>query len=434
MKKNKSLILFVFVFFVINILLIENFYSPLTLPLIVLVYIISSLNPSLTILQLVISQVFASPPILPITLLQLFSLIWVTVNILKFKYFTKFYFDAFKYFIPFFLFTTLISIFKYDLQSVIASLTLCLFLFIAYISWERVKDKNYIKYNIILGSFSGAIPFILKPFNLTYFSDERQHLIAGAMRGGVERFSAGLGDFNYIGACILVAFIGALSVYLFNKELKFKKRLFFLIISLASIPSIIATLSRTSILGIIISVLLILILTLHRRLIDIKKLINILFSLTIITIIFTFTQSELIENYRTAFVEFVNESNIKDARGMIFSSHIDNIINNPFFGDKVYINGVEFAAHNVFIQVASDYGILTFILFVYMVLWIPYKRYVEYSNLDNIAYFLMYLICIYSMMSLSIGGWKIFWLLWLILILLNQNRVSNNKQHLKIMC
>lgn len=416
-----SLLVSLLYFGILNILSIEEFYVPGTPILWVGLMCLGAMNPYLSLLTLIASQVLANPAGAFLTSTQLFILVWFGINA-PFVARTIARRVVFPAPVVFWCIAVPVALVRGETGHLNELFSVFLTCWITYLCYREMESPVGVVESIVLGSVIGAMPFPLHALGVNYFRDARQSLIAGAERGGIARFSAGLGDFNYIGACILVGFAAALALILYNQLSKSRVLTRFqagLLVFFAGLScfSIFGTLSRASIAGILVTLFVVLVL-LGRAKFSLTYLPKALFFLGIGLVALYFTFHDFFEKYLTAIVAFQTLENTYTEinRANVARIHLLSLMNHPLLGAKVYFYDVEFAAHNTFIQMGTNFGVFGALAFLYYSVGKPFNDIKNIAKKGNIALYAAYIMCLYSMLSLSLTGWKIFWIIWTIIM------------------
>lgn len=269
--------------------------------------------------------------------------------------------------------------------------------------------------SLLLSFFLVSVPFWFKYFSIDFLSSEV--LTANeAFRGGVQRFAAGNGDFNFAGIGIAMGIAFAFSIATFSKKNSF---MYFMFLSIGTIciPSLLATLSRGAILSLLLASIVICCFVIFNN----KKIsIRIFSERIIISLVMFFILYYLVnffsKDYIYALHSFIFDVGVSDTAGreVNFAYAFSLIDSAPFIG----VGDVPgFFAHNTFLTEGVRSGIVSTFLFFTITIF-PFIRIMRSVNdilVRSIGF--GYTICIFSFQSLSISGFKVFWVLWTILLI-----------------
>ncbi len=406
----------------------------------VVLFLVGCQSPVSTIFLLCVTQTVGAPPGCPLTLTQLFIVTWVVRNtlwIVEGRFITEL-----RVFLPLFLPLFLWSLITATMLTTTTFVTqLLLGGFTSIIALKEMHGKRAsilgIAVGISLAGVMAALPFWLSKIGLNFFLAERlERLIhIGVMRGGLERFAGGQGDYNFLGACMVIGMAGLIHLAFFSMTVRTTRQRLAkwgcqaLVVII--IPSVLATLSRASVLGIAVGCVVpfgVHYFSCRGRgfgKVFRDTLRGIILMLVVVGAVMLFASQD-VSRYWEALMRFQASRHLGmlDNRAAQFFRAIEGIMSSPIFGCFTPRN--VYGTHNVFLDVASYCGVPGLCLFCLFCFW-PVVYFIRSGvPLEWGVFGSLYLMTLYSMLSLSIMGFKFFWVLWAVVLWGAYSRVADS--------
>lgn len=369
--------------------------------------LLSYKSPKISFFFLIITQLIPSNA--SINLTQLFFVVWIVLN---FRSLIREGIPPWKgtgeiFILLFLLFFR--DIVFFEIADGFEFIKIILFAIIAHVEISRIGDIEQLIPSFICATFVGAAGYyghLLLGLDFIINSD---HISYTSMRGGFARFMIGNGDYNFYAVYLLVGFSIVMGLLL-NRDFSIKRRIACLCLASLYVFPILASLSR----GAFITMCAISFLVILRILIgaydrNFKVLILLLIALTI-AILFDTIQSY----FQAALSSEETGSLEEDIRFVLWKDYLEIFKQFPLFGGLGLTEMPRLAAHNTFVEFLTKYGILISLYFFYISAK-PILNFLIYRNTKSDCYLFSYISVLFAFLSLSIIGFKVFWLLILLL-------------------
>jgi hypothetical protein len=400
------------------------------------VFFFSAYFADIAIFFLCATQFLASPPDCPFTLTQLFIICFAIAYLPRMdKLYNVKRINV--WLPPFFLFLVWLSVkslVSVEISVIAPYFLLLVTLFIFNHVLTTTEEIKSVVGSLILGCFISATPFWLNKIGIDFLSGVRLST-EEAFRGGMMRFAAGTGDYNFIASGISIC-IATIYVYVLNyrRHVTLEYSICILIFGL-SVPSLLATMSRGAVLSTSILCVSYSLFVLHNKFVSnefrmTKKFINriiFMFFLGGTIFIATFPYMKEYINGLVVFQEHREESlGLLDNRADKFGFAIGEIETRPILGpDPVK----EFSSHNTFLAVGMRSGIVGLLIFIWLIskpFWSIKKI---FNNLETRSLLMAYFSCLFAMLTLANEDFKVFWFIWIALLFLSYEKTRNISRH-----
>ncbi len=260
---------------------------------------------------------------------------------------------------------------------------------------------------ILFAALSGALGYVLHKFGGYDFIVNSSHITMEAERGGLIRFMIGNGDYNFYGAFVIVGFAIALAL-LFFVEMKQWKRLFIALSLLVFIPALLSTVSRGAILNMFFIAICCIITIFQNKVFSLKHLVG----LSIGGSIIVFLLYPMIHQYVSNIIDFQRET-AENSRTELVRMYMQYIEKYFILGIQGLDLNIKMAAHNTFVETFANYGVIIFGIFIKLLIQ-PFRG--DILNFSFLPLRIAYVSILVSFLSLSIFGFKVFWIILFIIL------------------